>query len=1235
MLPVPTFVVVSLARPLRDKRDTFAMGQGVTVEDAIVEAAHRAERPLAHFAEAVVVLDDQRVPREAWASTRPHPGQTLIIKLLPGAVVVPLITAIAAYAAPGLAGLTAGSLAAIGLSAGITLVGALVSMALAPTPKQTNTTPDKPEKAVNSIAGVANQAKPYGVIPRIFGRIVSYYPPLATTFYTELASGNDQYLRVVFCLGYGPVTVSNIKIGTTPIGDFEGVAYEVRQGYTTDPPVTLYPAQVREESLSIELRQADGYSQRRTTADTDEASIDVVFPNGLQRIGNRNQKFNLEVEFEVGVRRVGTTTWSAATLTTDQKNVTMNGAGRFVVRGNTKATLRRTVRLELPTRGRYDVRIRRVTTDDQSDTVGKDQSITNERSYWTVIRSHRNEHPLNIEGIALIALRIRASDQLNGIVDQLNCTVQAILPTWSGSAWVNAETRSPAWALCEVLRGAANARPVADSRIDLDAMVAFDDYCTAQGITFDGAIEDRGAVWDVLQDIVGTANASFWQSAGPFSVVIDQARDTPVQHFTPRNSRGFQSTKVFARRPHAIKVRFPNELTNRQWDEIYVYEAGYSVANATIFEALELPYTSTARQAWRRGRRALFAARLRPEIYSAEVDAEHLACTAGDLVRFTHDIPLWGVGSARVKALATSGSDTTGVTLDAPLPMESGVDYAIRFRLATGATLLVSVDTDPGAQTVFTFTAAVATASGPAVGDLALFGVSGSESVELLVRSIEPLDELGARLTFVDYSPEIFESGTGAVPDFDPQITLPAEVNRGTPVAPTITSIDSGEAVLVRASDGTLISRIVIGVRFNNAAAYVPAEELQARFRPAETDQDFAWLPPIPAQAGQIAIAPVDDGATYDIELRSRFAGVPSEWVTIEHTVVGKTSPPPDVDQLYRQGAAVTWPYPDPPIDLAGFLVRANFGTSTDWSTARPLHTGIVPAPPFDISGLSGTQTVMVKAVDTSGIESATQATLTMGLGDLYVENVVATQSEAPSFGGTIEAGTVSGGGVLEADVMTSSPFYRTPAGRFYPAASDPMYPPTTYYEMNYTASFTPAADQLTDATLKLDATVTGDYVVEYRIATSPAFYPDPGDPMFPTPSDPIYGASIVGEWGPWPGELGPFESTAYTYQIKITVAGGTTQGAISAMDLVVDTPDIEELYEDQQITVAANGVRLTPAAARRAIDVVVLTLQDDAGTAVTLKIMDKNPTTGALIKAFDAAGSLTTATFDARTKAH
>jgi len=1233
VLPVPTFVIVVARSPLKSDRDFFAMGLGCSIEDVMLEAAYRAELPAGRFGLAVAMLDGSLIPPAEWAATRPCAGQQLSVSLVPGdpISIIALVAGIGAYAAPIAAGLT--GWAAVGLSAAVTVAGALISSALAPTPRQTNTTPDKKEAAVQSVQGVSNQAKPYGTIPRIFGRVVNYYPPLATNFYTELGAGNHQYLRVVFCLGYGPLSISDLKIGSTPLANFEGVTTQLRYGYPTDTPITLFPSQVREESLSIELRQSNGYSERRSEVDTDEIDLDVIFPNGLQRIGNRNQKFNLEVEFEIGFKLATAATWTAAALTTDLKNITMSGAGRFTVRGNTKVTLRRTVRLELPARGRYDVRIRRLTTDDQSDTEGKDQSITTEASYWSAMRSHRNAHPLNTSGLALIAMRIRATDQLNGVIEQFNCTATAILPVWSGSAWVEAATRSPAWALCEVLRGAANARPVADARLDLDEILAWDEYCTTEGITFDGVLADRESVWDALQDIVGTGNASFWQSAGPFSVVVDKARATPVQHFTPRNSRGFQAQKTFARRPHALKVRYPNERTQRTWDEIYVYEAGYSAANSTIFETLELPYTSTARQAWKRGRRALYAARLRPEIYTAEVDAEHLVCTPGDLVRFTHDIPLWGVGSARVKALAVAGANTTGVTLDAPLPMDGAKSYALRFRLATGDSLLTPAITVAGSSAAFTFTTAVATASGPAVGDLALFGEAGSESVELLVRSVEPGDDLSARLSFVDYAPEIFSSASGVIPDFDPQITIPAIVNRGIPAAPHITSIDSSEAVLVRNSAGTLTSRIVIGFTVDNSPANVQAEEVQIRYRPAATDQDFDYVPTSPASSASASIAPVQDGAAYEIELRTRFAGVPSEWVAIEHTVIGKTSPPPDVQQLYRQGNSITWPYPDPPIDIAGFYVRANFGTSTDWSTGRAMHTGIITAPPYPIDGQAGTQTFMVRAVDTSGLESAGQATLTLGLGDLYVENVVATQSAAPTFAGTISGGTIAAG-VLEADVVASSPIYGTPTGRMYSAAADPFYPATTYAALAYTASFTPAADQLLDAVLKVAATITGDYTIESRIATSPAFYPAGASPMY-TPTAPIYGGSIVGEWAPWPGELGPFENVDYTYQIKVSIACGVTQGAISRLDLIVDTPDIEEAYEDAQITVAASGVRLAPAAARRAIDIVTLSLQDDGGTAVTLKIIDKNPTTGALIKAYTAGGATTTATFDARTKAH
>ena len=1234
MLPVPTFVILVAHRPMEPGRDVFAMGQGCSIEDVMLEAAHRADLPVARFATAAAILDDVVVPRSQWALVRPCPGQQLIINLVPGLPALPLVFAVAAAAAPGALGLAAGSLAAIAVSAGISIVGALITMALSPTPRIRSSAPDKKENAVSSIQGIGNEARPYGPVPRIFGRLVNYYPKRCTNYYTELSPGNQQFMRVVFCFGDGPLRFSDLKIGTTPVTDFEGVTVETRGGYDTDTPLTLFPAQVREQSLSIELRQTNGFSQRRSEIDSDEISLDVVFPGGLQRIGGQNAKFNLEVEFEIEYKLAASANWTTATLESDGKNLTMSGPGRFTIRGNTKVALRRAVRVVLPARGRYDVRIRRLTTDDQATNEGKNQTVTIEAAYWTALRSHRNEDPFTLTDTAKIALRIRASEQLQGVVDQFNCTVEAALPVWNGATWTSTFTRSPAWAFCEVLRGNSHARPVADSRIDLAQMIAFDEYCTEEGITFDAEFADQESVYDILEDIANTANASLTLADGLFSVVIDNERDTPIQHFTERNSWGFASSKVLARRPHAVKYRFPNERTLRQYDEGYVYEPGYDVSTATLFETIDLPYTTSKRQAYLRARRAMFAARLRPEIYSLTVGAEHLVCTRGDLVRVVHSVPLLGIGAARVTARTTSGANTTGVTLDAPFVMTGGTSYALRFRQSDGDSVLVPVNTVAGSQDTFTFTTAVVTASGPAVGDLALFGELGTESVEMIVRSVEPAEDLTARITLVDYSAEIFTSGSGTLPNFDPQITIPAVVNRGFPAPPSITSIASDEAVLVRASDGTLTARIVLGLSVDNSSAEVPAEEFQVRYRPAETDQDFDFVGTFPATVGSVSIVPVDEGTTYEIEVRTRFAGAPSAWVTIEHLVIGKTGVPPDVERLYRQGDAITWPYPDPPVDLAGFLIRANYGTSTDWSTGRPLHQGIVSAPPFDISALHGAQVIMVKAVDTSGFESAAAATVTTHLGDLYVQNVIDTQSEAPGFSGTITGGT-DVGATLEADLLSSPVFWRADDALWWLAAGADFWQTNVYDEMTYTASWTPASDQLTDGILLVDVTVVGDYTIDYRISMSAVFWGAGGSLHWGTAGDDYWSADEVGEFTTWPGQLGPFETTANTYQVRITVAGGTTQGVISQMDLICDVPDIEELYKDQVITVAATGVRLTPAAARRAIDVVTLTLQQDGGTAVTLKIIDKNATTGSLIKAYDAAGAVTTATFDARTKAH
>ncbi|MBD4185358.1 hypothetical protein GUH45_17240, partial [Xanthomonas citri pv. citri] len=58
-------------------------------------------------------------------------------------------------------------------------------------------------------------------------------PPYGAEPYTEV-QGDDQYLRLLFVWGYGPLDISDIKIGETDISEYDGVEIETRQGYAGD-----------------------------------------------------------------------------------------------------------------------------------------------------------------------------------------------------------------------------------------------------------------------------------------------------------------------------------------------------------------------------------------------------------------------------------------------------------------------------------------------------------------------------------------------------------------------------------------------------------------------------------------------------------------------------------------------------------------------------------------------------------------------------------------------------------------------------------------------------------------------------------------------------------------------------------------------------------------------------------------------------------------------------------------
>src|SRR6185369_1298002 len=240
---------------------------------------------------------------------------------------------------------------------------------------------------------------------------------------------------------------------------------------------------------------------------------------------------------------------------------------------------------------------------------------------------------------ALLAVRIRASGQLSGVVDTLNCITTSRVKAWSGAAWVDdTVSQNPADLFRHVLQGSANARPVADALIDLDNLQDWHAECVAQGFKFNQVMSSARSVYDRLADIAAAGRAVPTFIDGKWGVIWDRPADSIVQHFSPRNSWDFKGSRVYAQKPHGFRIKFINEDNGFTADERIVYDDGYDATNATLFEGLpgDLPGVTDPELVWKHGRFHIAQSRLRPEKIALSAGWEHLVCTRGDRVSVTH-----------------------------------------------------------------------------------------------------------------------------------------------------------------------------------------------------------------------------------------------------------------------------------------------------------------------------------------------------------------------------------------------------------------------------------------------------------------------------------------------------------------------------------------------------------------------------------------------------------------------
>lgn len=757
-----------------------------------------------------------------------------------------------------------------------------------------------------------------------------------TADYKVYSENGKWYLEIVTPIYGEGVTATvkypNISSGSTKIN-----------GQLIDPPTQSYTL------------NEDGWVAGTITNSGYKIKIAVHFIEGLRAVGTKDGKsYPLVVDLEYRVKSFNGTTWSDWSTPVPHR-----------VSGIQKDAFTEVIEYNLPSEHankRVEVAIRRRTFD-FAEPKNEDkryyyrcsvQTITAYQQATTENFILKDPPKPSDTRLARTALRVKATNQINGNLEGVNCIVQTVTKVWTGATpmgysgqWAFVEdgtgipvgTSNPAALFLYVLTHPGNPRRVEwDSDIikyvDMEQIQRWYLYCedvhfnssnTTEDVSrkrgtvfrFNDVVGQQRGMYEVLRDICAAGRASPALINNKWTVVIDEPKDLIAQHFTPHNSWGFESTKILPRRPDAIKVQYYDEDSDYQQKELVIATPGFTEETAELFETISFAGVTNTSIARDHGHWHFAQAILRPEIYSLNTDIEYLVCNRGDRVKVTHDIPMWGTATGRIKNVIS----TTQLELDEEIEMLANKAYTIRIRsvdtsgnvLSQTRTLVkVPVDSYVTTVTIDIDPQGIDQERTPIYNvnpqDLFMIGELGNESHDLLVLSIEPANGAkSARLTLVDYASTIYtdyRTLTNLV--FDPNITNlpPAQVESVGDAIPTVlfSKIRSDDRVMEKLSANNFIYGIeipyinTIDIKDYPSVAFVEAE--------ASIVENGVVSTPITVRvsfdSGTVIVKNVEEGRTYRLRLRyTTKSGNTGKWTNaIDHVVVGKTAPPANVTNL-------------------------------------------------------------------------------------------------------------------------------------------------------------------------------------------------------------------------------------------------------------------------------------------------------------------------------------------------
>lgn len=1170
--------------------------QGLTVRQILIANGIDQHQPIS------IVVDDRLLTVAEWDAVLPNPGQIINVKaevtggggggggsnaLQIVAMIAIVVIAVLTYQyelIPAAMGMTAATTSAI--AAGVIMVaGSMIVNAvfaaqmpavdLGNSSGSTSNANSSPTYAIN---GGQNRQRLYEPMPVLMGNHRLFFD-LAARPFSEY-HGEDQYLYQIFNRGLASADFSEYKIGDNSINNYSDWAWNYSD---QNGSIGAFPGNV-DSTPGATLENSAGWIVRTTSPDTYRIGLDL---EGTMFYANdRGGMDTTSVQLRVQYRQVGSSTWI------DPSDIEISGAGfvdgyyynyqewvssgyndyvpdseggyntvwvdtshyetrtafasgsgsTIIVSGNSQAPRRASLFITPATPGQFEVRVIRDTGD------STDSRLSN-RTNWSTLRSYQKDSG-TYKGQDRIGLTIRASEQLNGIVQQLSAVGSARASYWNGSAFVFGFTSNPAHWFMDFAIGRRNSEGklmygigLTNSQIDFDSLHAWAQFCAAEGLTFNGVIDGQQTSADILAALGRCGFASPTWASGKLGAVWDGRNQSPVAAFGMSNiiKGSFTVSYITENLAEEIIVKFINP--NKDWDQDEVRVNVPGITNPLRSSTIDLFGCTSQTMAGKFANYMAAQQYYRRRRITWDCDFEGFVCNRGDVVLLSHDLTQWAY-SGRVVA---TGANT--ITFDREVP-RNGMAEFIMLKQPDGTMTTYTVLAGTGNASTVTLTTEPVFQEGYELMDhIWFFSPLATPGKKVKILSVQPVSDSRVQIVATDENEEFYAAWDGA-------FTTPPASTLLLDSVPVVSNIRVLET-LYRGTDNAVKSHISViwdtnGVWERANVRYRVGADTWTKFTTQGTKFEFDT-----ANTGtiELEILPI-----YGIKV-----GAPSSYTG---TIYGVRAALPNVEGLtdfYRDGKTVlTWRYVNDPRDI-DYEVRKGIS----WEKGEVL--GRVTNNEFITIG-NGLYWV---AAHHSDLYSPAPASIQIEGASLET-NVIATwDEEATGWSGTCSGGAVVSGtdirligddlvstipvfsavpSLVYWDGIASSGIYEIPAGHIVDIGNAQACTVSVSYRLTADSpynifSMIPKVSEV--------SSIAGNYAGFANCQIQMAIAPDSG---------------VFGDWRDF--VPGSYVGRKFKFRAVLTSSNPTVTAILDTMVFSIDVPDRIELGTG--VTVPVTGSTVT-----------------------------------------------------------